>query len=128
MATAIEHRTDQGLKSRQLIGWLRDVAGRRLVPQNALVVMGLTYGLIFLFATPPFQVPDEPQYFYRAFHLSEFRFFDMVYINTEERAKNGTVLCGALLPRSLASIVDSVVYANNAAHMPDVARYIVDKK
>jgi uncharacterized membrane protein len=107
MATGIQHRTEQGLNSGQFIGWLREVAGRRLAPQNAILVMGLTYGLIFLVATPPFQVPDEPQYFYRAFHLSELRFFDMVYINTEERAKNGRVLYGALLPKSLASIVDS---------------------
>ncbi|HWP44821.1 MAG TPA: DUF2142 domain-containing protein [Blastocatellia bacterium] len=29
------------------------------------------FGIVFIILTPPFQVPDEPAHFFRAFHLSE---------------------------------------------------------
>jgi uncharacterized membrane protein len=90
----------------QTLKRISDRIGGRLSPEGACLGMGLICGLIFLFTTPPFQAPDEPQYFYRAFHLSEFRFFDLVYLNPEEKAKSGSVYYGVLLPRSLALIVD----------------------
>ena len=42
-----------------------------LTPEKAYLFLGLIFGILFLMITPPFQVPDEPQHFYRAFHVSE---------------------------------------------------------
>jgi uncharacterized membrane protein len=39
-------------------------------PDRFFVVAGLLAGLAFVFVTPPFQVPDEPVHFYRAYALS----------------------------------------------------------
>jgi uncharacterized membrane protein len=40
-------------------------------PDRFFVAAGLLAGLAFVFVTPPFQVPDEPVHFYRAYALSE---------------------------------------------------------
>src|SRR5262245_49371142 len=76
-----------------------------LTPENAFALMALPFGLMFLLLTPPFQVPDEAQHFYRAFHLSEFGFRG-VSVNVEERNGTAVRFYGALLPKSLAATVD----------------------
>ena len=41
-------------------------------PENIFIIIGLIYGLAFLFITPPFfVVPDEATHFYKAYGLSE---------------------------------------------------------
>jgi hypothetical protein len=78
-----------------------------ITPQSAFVPLGLVLGLLFLILTPPFQVPDEAQHFYRAFQVSEGRFFDLVYL-VGDKDRNGDITSGAygaLLPKSLAAIV-----------------------
>ena len=40
-------------------------------PENIFVVLGLFFGLLFIFITPPFQVPDEFAHLCRAFQVSE---------------------------------------------------------
>jgi uncharacterized membrane protein len=42
------------------------------LPENAFIFIGIIFGILFLLVTPPFQVPDEPSHFYRAFYVSEF--------------------------------------------------------
>lgn len=75
---------------------------RTIAPQTAFLLLGLTCGLAFVFVTPPFQVPDEPQHFYRAYQISELRLFDLVRLTSGTAAWSGT-----LLPKSLAALVDS---------------------
>lgn len=41
--------------------------------QNKIAVFTLFFGLILVFAIPPFQVPDEQAHFFRIYQLSEFR-------------------------------------------------------
>src|ERR1044071_3378139 len=55
---------------------------------------GLAYGLVFVFATPPFQVPDEPAHFYRAYAVSEGTL----------SAQRGEAGLGAGLPGSLEEL------------------------
>jgi uncharacterized membrane protein len=55
---------------------------------------GLAYGLVFVFATPPFQVPDEPAHFYRAYAVSEG--------TLSAQSLDGGV--GAVLPDSLEEL------------------------
>lgn len=40
-------------------------------PEYFFVGTASVFGLIFLFITPPFQTPDEPAHFYRAYEISE---------------------------------------------------------
>ena len=45
-----------------------------LPPDKVFIVLAAAFGLLFVFLTPPFQVPDEPNHFYRAFQISEGQF------------------------------------------------------
>ncbi len=49
----------------------------RLRPEYAFTIIALTFGLLFLYFTPPFQTPDEPAHFYRAYEISELNFARM---------------------------------------------------
>src|SRR5262245_39365245 len=42
-------------------------------PDRYLLAAGLFCGLVLAAVTPPFQVPDEPAHFYRAYRVSEGR-------------------------------------------------------
>src|SRR4029079_8068336 len=44
---------------------------RRMTPERTVLVVGLLGGLLFVAATPPFQAPDEPNHFARAYQISE---------------------------------------------------------
>ena len=44
-----------------------------LKPENAFLCIAVTFGILLVFITPPFQTPDEPAHFYRAFQISEFK-------------------------------------------------------
>lgn len=38
---------------------------------TVFLTLGLVFGILFTFLTPPFQVPDEPAHFFRAYAISE---------------------------------------------------------
>jgi len=40
-------------------------------PERAFLTLSLIFGMMFIIALPPFQSPDEPAHFYRAYQLSE---------------------------------------------------------
>jgi uncharacterized membrane protein len=63
-------------------------------PDRFFLLAGLLSGLVFLIVTPPFQVPDEPVHFYRAYALSE----------GEPWAARGAGGLGAVLPARLAEL------------------------
>jgi uncharacterized membrane protein len=63
-------------------------------PHRVFLVFGLVFGLCLCFLTAPFQVPDEPAHFYRAYQISEGRLLPLY------RDKHG----GADLPSSLAAV------------------------
>ncbi len=44
-------------------------------PETSFLIIGLIYGVCFLFATPALQVPDEYEHFYRALYVSEGHMF-----------------------------------------------------
>lgn len=64
-------------------------------PDRFFLVAGLACGLAFLFGTPPFQAPDEPNHFYRAYAVSEGNL-------GAQRGEEGGV--GAVLPASLQEV------------------------
>jgi uncharacterized membrane protein len=53
--------------------------GRRidaiLKPEHTFLLLGFVFGIAMSLLTPPFQVPDEPNHFYRAIHISEGNLF-----------------------------------------------------
>jgi uncharacterized membrane protein len=71
-----------------------------LSPERVVLLLGLAFGLPLVFLTPPFQVPDEPSHFYRAFQTSELRPLSLVALNKGFRR-------GTLLPKSLPALVDA---------------------
>ena len=54
---------------------MRKIWGYLRQPEIAFVWIGAIWGSLFLFVTPPFQVPDENRHFYRAYQLSEGTLF-----------------------------------------------------
>jgi uncharacterized membrane protein len=69
-----------------------------LNPEKTFIIFGVLFGILFAIITPPFQVPDEYNHFYRAFQISEFKII-------AERKQN---LVGGLLPESLKITADKV--------------------
>ncbi len=63
-------------------------------PEFVFLFLGLVLGLSYLFITPPFQVPDEPNHFFRAYQTSEGTFL-------AEKTDNRV---GGLLPASLQKV------------------------
>lgn len=57
-------------------------------------IVGIICSIPLIFITPPFQVPDEPQHFYRAYQISEGNFLSSVSNN----------VAGATLPSSLIEL------------------------
>jgi uncharacterized membrane protein len=64
-----------------------------LLPERAFLVISLVFGFFYLIITPPLQVPDEPNHFYRAYQVSEGTFL----------AEKSDKRVGGLLPSSLLS-------------------------
>lgn len=62
-----------------------------LRPEIVFVIMGLFFGFIFVFVTPPFQVPDEGTHFKRAYQISTGQFIS-------EKKDN---LVGGFIPLSI---------------------------
>ena len=69
----------------------------KVKPQNFFLVVGLIFGLSFLLLTPPFQVPDEVNHFYRAWHIAEGNLFATKQDNR----------LGGYMPASLIEAVNS---------------------
>ena len=60
-------------------------------PEYVFLVLSLIFGLIFWLVIPPFQVPDEPTHFFRAYQITQF---DFVAQKPDSHA-------GGMLPKSL---------------------------
>lgn len=50
---------------------LRNILESISKPQNVFLFLGLFFGLLFVFVTPPAVVGDEPNHFFRAYQISE---------------------------------------------------------
>jgi hypothetical protein len=67
--------------------------------RHVFLVTALFGGLVMVAVTPPFQVPDEPAHFYRAYTISEGRLL----------VDSSRPIPGAMLPASLAVLVDTLI-------------------
>jgi uncharacterized membrane protein len=73
-----------------------------------MLILGAIGSIPLVLLTPPFQVPDEVQHFYRAYQLSEFRI----------RAEVQNGVAGGTLPDSLPELVKSSVYTRDGILYP----------
>jgi len=62
--------------------------------ENVFLVLAVIFGMLFMFLTPPFQVPDEAAHFFRAYQISQGDFLPQ---------KEGE-LAGGVLPSSLQTV------------------------
>ena len=76
------------------------------VPNPALFFLftALTAGIFYAFLIPPFQSPDEPNHFLRAWQVSEGCWLPEK--TTDQRL-------GGVLPASLAQVADSFAFLKN---------------
>lgn len=81
-------------------------------PEKVFLFLGILYGILFLLITPPFQVPDEPNHFYRAYQMSEGRLIAV--------KQNGI---GGLLPKSLSATTEVF---NRLAYHPENKQNVKD--
>lgn len=61
-------------------------------PEKAFIWIAALAGVVFLIVTPPFQVPDEFEHFYRAYQISDFHFISEMQED----------IAGGFLPSSLS--------------------------
>ena len=66
-------------------------------PQTFFLIVGFIFGLSFLILTPPFQVPDEPNHFYRAWQIASVQLFPTKQDNR----------LGGFMPKSLIKAVNA---------------------
>lgn len=78
-------------------------APQPVAPERAFLLLGSILGVLCVFLTPAFQVPDETRHFYRAFQVSELRMLDIVALHDIPTLYHR----GALVPKSLVAFVDS---------------------
>lgn len=71
----------------------------KLTPHKIFPVAALFWGLVMLFLVPPYQVPDEPAHFYRAYQVAQFDFMPKV--------KNNRL--GGELPASLQNFYHEIM-------------------
>jgi uncharacterized membrane protein len=75
--------------------------------QRACTICVSIFGIAFALLLPPFQSPDEPNHFLRAYQVSEGRFFP------EKKSESGFYRLGGTLPLSLAQACDSFAFLKN---------------
>jgi len=93
---------------------VRTTLRKIFLPQNIFLLFGSIFGLLFVVITPPFQVPDEPAHFYRAYQVSE---------GTIKGQRQQDAL-GGLLPKSL--VVISKQISGNIPFHPENKQKIGD--
>ncbi len=74
----------------------------KITPGKLFLAVSLQWGLIMVFVTPPFQVPDEASHFYRSYQVSRGDFSPVV--------KNNQL--GGYIPRSISR------YLSGYTHIP----------
>jgi len=68
-------------------------------PQKIFLFTAIFWGTISVFITPPFQVPDEPAHFFRAYQIASGNFFPVTQNN----------MVGGIIPLSIIKTVDFFV-------------------
>lgn len=95
-------------------------------PHKVFLIIGLVFGLLFIFLTPPFLAPDEWMHFDRAYLTSEGR------CKAEKFSTQSGYFVGAMLPEGVG-IVEELAELNlpysprNVRRLPSLQTYLHDK-
>ncbi len=73
------------------------------IPQRVFLVLAAGFGLLFVFLTPPFQEPDAPTHFLRAYQISDFHF-----VAEKFNDEKGGVHYGAPIPKSVVTATNEL--------------------
>lgn len=87
---------------------------RLVAPERIFAILVSVFGILFLIVTPPFQVADEYEHFYRAYHVSEGHLM----------AEKSDKIFGGLLPQSLATVSQKV--SSGVAFYPENKQKVED--
>ncbi len=87
---------------------------RLVAPEKIFAVLISVFGILFLLITPPFQVADEYEHFYRAYHVSEGHWM----------AEKSNKIFGGFLPQSLSTVSQKV--SSGVAFYPENKQKIED--
>ena len=102
MPSCVENQTTR----RQRLSAL--LSRNKKLPLIFALALGVIGSIPLVLLTPPFQVPDEVQHFYRAYQLSE--------LHISAQVQNGAA--GGILPDSLPQFVKSSVYTRDSIFYP----------
>ncbi len=75
---------------------------QKIQPGKFFLLVAFVWGLLMVFVTPPFQVPDEASHFFRSYQVCNFKFFPLSKYN----------MLGGLVPNSIIS------YLSGFNHLP----------
>ena len=101
-------RSDLEMPIEAQVSTLRHSVSIKFCRVSLALILGLVGALPLVFLTPPFQVPDEVQHFYRAYQISEFKI----------RAEVHDGVSGGTIPSSLPELVRSCVFTRDAIYYP----------
>jgi uncharacterized membrane protein len=97
-STKQAHYTGAAASGMQEQSLVQRVSGFVQAPERVFLLLGLLFGLISIFAMPPFQIADEPAHFYRVYQLS----------TGQLAAQKLDGQTGGMLPASLIQTVDTL--------------------
>jgi len=98
----------KGIKERASFSLINFVHSLR-TPERFFLIFSILFGFLFVFLTPPLQVPDEQAHFIRAYQVS-----DLDFVSPSFKLK-GQTRYGSQLPTSLTT-ADGVFLGNVAGH------------
>lgn len=88
------------------------------VPEKIYVVLALVFGLSMVFITPPFQVPDEFNHFFRAFQVSEG-----TLVSTKKDNRLGGILPKSL-PMTMSPYHAIPFHPENKQHTKNIINFL----
>lgn len=91
--------------------WSLDRSGLTgITPQTFFIIIAAIFGVAFILITPPFEAPDEPVHFFRAYQISEGNLSVDKIGNTY----------GGELPQSIAETITKTYDQTGVAFHPDI--------
>ncbi|MDR3706180.1 MAG: DUF2142 domain-containing protein [Paludibacteraceae bacterium] len=115
---------------------------RRIKPERFFLILAFLFGFLFVFVTPPFQVPDEPAHFYKAYQVSKFSFlgekqadcastYNPISIVTVIGKKKGNC-SGDYIPISIVTMANDLIgnipsHPENKVPIEKVLRHLNEK-
>ena len=91
----------------------------KITPNKTFIILSFIFGVLFSIIIPPFQAPDEPAHFYRAYQLSEFKIVG-------QKVEN---YAGGYIPKQIIEMTETLTgnipgHKENKASIDKIGKYI----